>query len=49
LEDPSIDEEDNIKMGHKEIGWEGVDWVNLAKDRDEWLLLVKMVISFQIL
>lgn len=30
LEDPSIDEEDNIKIGHKEIGWEGVDWINLV-------------------
>jgi hypothetical protein len=30
LVDPSIDEEDNIKMGHEEIGWEGVDWINLV-------------------
>jgi hypothetical protein len=30
LEDPGIDEEDNIKLGHKEIGWYSVDWINLA-------------------
>jgi hypothetical protein len=23
-------------MDLKEIGWEGVDWINLAEDRDEW-------------
>ena len=27
--------EDNIKMGLKEIGWEGVDWINVAQDRDK--------------
>jgi len=27
--------EDNIKTGRKEIGWEGVDWINLAQDRDK--------------
>ena len=26
--------EDNIRMGHKEIGSEGVDWIDLAQDRD---------------
>jgi hypothetical protein len=26
--------EDNIKMDVKEIGWEGIDWINLAEDRD---------------
>jgi hypothetical protein len=22
--------EDNIKMNHREIGWDGVDWIDLA-------------------
>jgi hypothetical protein len=35
LEDTSIDEEVNMKLGHKEIGWEGVGWINLAWDRDK--------------
>jgi hypothetical protein len=26
--------EDNIKMDFKEVGWEGVDWIDLAQDRD---------------
>jgi hypothetical protein len=25
--------EDNIRMNLMEIGWEGVDWMNLAQDR----------------
>jgi hypothetical protein len=31
---------DNIKMDLIEIGWDGVDWVNLAQDRDYWKALV---------
>jgi hypothetical protein len=26
----------NIKMYLREIGWDGVDWIDLAKDRDQW-------------
>jgi hypothetical protein len=25
---------DNIKMDLREIGWDGMDWIELAKDRD---------------
>jgi hypothetical protein len=35
--------EDNIKMDVREIGWSGVDWINLAQDRDKWPDLVKTV------
>jgi hypothetical protein len=27
---------DNIKMGLREIGWVGMDWIDLAQDRDQW-------------
>jgi hypothetical protein len=27
---------DNIKMDLGEIGWRGVDWIDLAQNRDEW-------------
>jgi len=27
--------EDNIRMDLSEIGWEGVDWMNLAHDSDQ--------------
>jgi hypothetical protein len=26
---------DNIKMDHIEIGWDGVDWIDMAQDRDQ--------------
>jgi hypothetical protein len=27
---------DGIKMGLKEVGWDGMDWINLAQDMDKW-------------
>ena len=27
----------------KEIGWESVDWINLAEDRNKWRSLISMV------
>jgi hypothetical protein len=34
---------DNIKIDLREIGWDGMDWIDLAKDRDQWRALVKPV------
>jgi hypothetical protein len=31
---------DNIKMDLTEIGWDGIDWIDLAQDRDQWRALV---------
>jgi hypothetical protein len=31
---------DNIKMHLKRIGWGGIDWIDLAYDRDQWRALV---------
>jgi hypothetical protein len=25
---------DSIKTDHREIGWDGMDWIKLAQDRD---------------
>jgi len=30
-------------MDLREIGWEDVDWVNLAQYRDQWQALVNVV------
>jgi hypothetical protein len=27
----------NIRLDHREIMWESVDWIRLAQDRDQWL------------
>jgi hypothetical protein len=28
--------EDNIKMDLEEVVWEGMDWIDLAQNRDRW-------------
>jgi hypothetical protein len=37
--------ENNIKMGLREIGWDGMYWIDLALDRDQWRTLVNIVIN----
>jgi hypothetical protein len=39
---------DNIKMDRREIGWDGVDWVELAQDRDHWRALVNTVMNIRV-
>jgi hypothetical protein len=36
---------DNIKIHLREIGWDGVDWIDLAQDRDYWRALVNTVMK----
>jgi hypothetical protein len=31
-------------MDNREIGWNSMDWIDLAQDRDQWRALVNMVI-----
>jgi hypothetical protein len=30
----------------REIGWEGVEWIHVAQDKGQWLVLVNMVMNF---
>jgi hypothetical protein len=39
---------DNIKMDLREIGWDGVDWIDMAQDRDQWRALVKTVLNLRV-
>jgi hypothetical protein len=39
---------DIIKMDLKEIGWDGMDWIHLVQDRDQWWTLVDMVMNLRI-
>ena len=40
--------EDNIKMDLKKMGCGGMDWIDLAQDRDSWRALVKVVMNLQV-
>jgi hypothetical protein len=40
--------EDNIKVDIQEMGWSGVDWIELAEDGDRWRALVNAVMNLRI-
>jgi hypothetical protein len=37
--------EDNIRMDLREIRWGGMDWIDLAQDRDQWKVLVNTLMN----
>jgi hypothetical protein len=39
---------DNIKMDLREIGWDGIDLIDLAQDRDQWRTLVNTVMNLRV-
>jgi hypothetical protein len=39
---------DNIKMDFREIGWNGMNWIELAQDRDQWKALVNTVMNVRV-
>jgi hypothetical protein len=40
--------EHNIKIVLGEIGWDGMDWINLAQNRDQWPALVNTIMNFRV-
>ena len=40
--------EDNIKMDLQEVGYEGMNWLELAEDRDRWWALVDAVMNLRV-
>jgi hypothetical protein len=35
-------------MDLREIGWDVVDWINMAEDRDQWKALVNTVSNLRV-
>jgi hypothetical protein len=48
LERPRSRWEDNIRIYLRKIGWGGMDWIDLAQDRDKWRALVNTVMKLQV-
>jgi hypothetical protein len=48
LEKPRRRRVDNIEMDLREIGWDGMDWIYLAQDRDQWRALVNTVMKLRV-
>jgi hypothetical protein len=39
---------DNIKLDLREIGWDGMDWIDLPQDREKWRALVNTVMNLRV-
>jgi hypothetical protein len=39
---------DNIKIDLRDIGWDGMDWIDLAQNRDQWSSFVNTVMNLRI-
>jgi hypothetical protein len=40
--------EDNTKLDIQEVGWEGMEWICLAYDRDRWRALLNAVMNLRV-
>jgi hypothetical protein len=45
---PSCRRVDNTKMNLVEIGWDGVDWIGVAQNRENWRGLVNAVMNLRV-
>jgi hypothetical protein len=39
---------DNTKMDLREIGWDGVELIDMTQDRDQWRALVNTVLNLRV-
>jgi hypothetical protein len=38
----------HVKIYLRETGWDGMAWVNLTEDRDQWRVLVNMLMNLRV-
>jgi hypothetical protein len=48
LERPTRGWVDSIETDLREIGWDGVDWIDMAQDRDQWRALVNTIMNLRV-
>jgi hypothetical protein len=39
---------ENIKIDLREIGWDGVDWIDMAQYRDQWMVLMNTILNLRV-
>jgi hypothetical protein len=39
---------DNIKIDFREIGWDGMDWIDLVQNMDQWRAFVNTVMNLRV-
>jgi hypothetical protein len=39
---------DNIKINRREVGWDDMERIDLAQDRDQWRAFVNIVMNFRV-
>jgi hypothetical protein len=39
---------DNIRIDLGDVGWDDVDWIGLAKDRNRWIAVVNSVLNLRV-
>jgi hypothetical protein len=45
---PECGWENHIRMDHREVGWEGVEWIHLAYDVDHWWNLANTIMNVRV-
>jgi hypothetical protein len=45
---PRLRRMDNIKTDLRGIGWDDVDWIDMAQDRNQWRALVNTVLNLRV-
>ena len=48
MEDPDIDGGIMFKMDLQDMGCQGMDWIELAEDRDRWRALLNAVMNLRV-
>jgi hypothetical protein len=38
----------SYKINLREVGWEGMDWIQRSQDRNSWWAFVNKVMNFQV-
>jgi hypothetical protein len=40
--------EDNVKVDLREVGWESMEWINLAQDNNKWRVVLNAVMDLRV-